>query len=125
MPTYKHLDLVLRRTKVKNRLRYREGWSSFEDARVREQVYCQGEISIPPTFPFLLKQYAKAAIRSQPTDLLKWSTAYFVASLNIPPPVKPRLEYPIAKDFCGITPGWLKALLQQLKGSQTVNQLIY
>nr|CAI5819026.1 unnamed protein product [Callosobruchus analis] len=35
-----------------------------------EQVYCQGEISIPPTFPFLLKQYAKAAIRSQPTDLL-------------------------------------------------------
>nr|CAH7746476.1 unnamed protein product [Callosobruchus chinensis] len=86
-----------------------------------EQVYCPEQISVPPSFPFLLKQYAKAAIRSQPTDLLKWSTAYFrCLSLNIPPPVKPRLEYPIAKDYCGITPGWLKALLHQLQGSQTL-----
>nr|CAI5859972.1 unnamed protein product [Callosobruchus analis] len=87
-----------------------------------EQMYCSEQISIPPLFPYLLRQYAKAAIRTQPSDLLKWSTAYFrCLSLDIPPPVKPRLEYPIPKDFCGITPGWLKALLYQLQNNQTVS----
>ncbi|XP_057658525.1 uncharacterized protein LOC130895316 [Diorhabda carinulata] len=87
-----------------------------------EQIYCAEQISIPPTFPYLLRQYAKAAIRSQPTDLLQWSTAYFrCLSLNIPPPVKPRLEYPIPRDHYGITPGWLKALLYQLSSNKTIN----
>ncbi|KAJ8928632.1 hypothetical protein NQ314_018776 [Rhamnusium bicolor] len=80
-----------------------------------EQMYCSEQICIPPAFPYLLRQFAKAAIRSQPTDLLRWATAYFrCLSLNIPPPIKPRLEYPVPRDHCGVTPGWLKALLYQL-----------
>lgn len=52
----------------------------------------------------------------------RWSAAYFrCLALNIPPPVKPRLEYPIPRDHCGLTPGWLKALLCQLPHTKTVN----
>lgn len=36
-----------------------------------DQMYCSEQITIPPPFPYLLRQYAKAAIRTQPTDLLK------------------------------------------------------
>ncbi|XP_063923989.1 uncharacterized protein LOC135138069 isoform X2 [Zophobas morio] len=86
-----------------------------------EQMYCSQQICIPPTFPYLLRQFAKAAIRTQPNDLLKWATTYFrCLSLNIPPPVKPRLEYPIPKDHHGMTPGWLRALLYQMAGTTTV-----
>nr|XP_022902014.1 uncharacterized protein LOC111414802 [Onthophagus taurus] len=88
-------------------------------------LYCHQQICIPPTFPYLLRQYAKAAIRSQPTDLLKWSTAYFrCLALNVPPPVKPRLEYPIPRSYLGITPGWLKALNYQLNNCKAVNYRI-
>jgi hypothetical protein len=87
-----------------------------------EQMYCSQQICIPPTFPYLLRQFAKAAIRTQPNDLLKWATTYFrCLSLNIPPPVKPRLEYPIPRDHHGMTPGWLKALLHQMEGAQTIS----
>ncbi|XP_030759590.1 caldesmon-like [Sitophilus oryzae] len=87
-----------------------------------DEMYCSEQICIPPTFPYLLRQYAKAAIRTQPRDLLKWSTAYFrCLSLNIPPPVKPRLEYPIPRDYYGITPGWLKALIFQLQNNLTIS----
>lgn len=52
----------------------------------------------------------------------RWATAYFrCLSLNLPPPVKPRLEYPIPKDYYGITPGWLKALHYQLQNNQTIS----
>ncbi|KAF7284725.1 hypothetical protein GWI33_021734 [Rhynchophorus ferrugineus] len=86
-----------------------------------DDMYCSEQICIPPTFPYLLRQYAKAAIRTQPGDLLKWSTAYFrCLSLNIPPPVKPRLEYPIPRDYYGVTPGWLKALIFQLQNNPTI-----
>ncbi|XP_018565388.1 neurofilament medium polypeptide-like isoform X1 [Anoplophora glabripennis] len=87
-----------------------------------EQMYCSEQICIPPAFPYLLRQFAKAAIRTQPSDLLRWSTAYFrCLSLNIPPPVKPRLEYPIPRDYCGVTPGWLKALMYQLQNNLTIS----
>lgn len=36
-----------------------------------QDLYCSEQICIPPSFPYLLRQYAKAAIRSQPSDLLK------------------------------------------------------
>ncbi|CAG9814785.1 unnamed protein product [Phaedon cochleariae] len=86
-----------------------------------DQMYCSEQISVPPSFPYLLRQYAKSAIRTQPVDLLQWSTAYFrCLSLNIPPPVKPRLEYPIPRSHRGLTPGWLKALIYQLQGNQSV-----
>ncbi|CAG9861326.1 unnamed protein product [Phyllotreta striolata] len=87
-----------------------------------ETIYSSEQISIPPAFPYLLRQYAKAAIRSQPTDLLQWSTAYFrCLSLNLLPPVKPRLEYPIPREYFGITPGWLKALLHQISYIKTIH----
>ncbi|XP_017769200.1 PREDICTED: cyclin-dependent kinase 11A-like [Nicrophorus vespilloides] len=87
-----------------------------------DEMYCSQQIVVNPTFPYLLRQYAKAAIRSQPSDLLRWSTAYFrCLSLNLPPPVKPRLEYPIPKDYDGITPGWLRALLYQFQNSAYVD----
>lgn len=51
----------------------------------------------------------------------RWATTYFrCLSLNVPPPVKPRLEYPIPRDHHGLTPGWLRALLHQMAGYQTV-----
>ncbi|KAG5872482.1 Ropporin-1-like protein, partial [Gonioctena quinquepunctata] len=54
-----------------------------------------------------------------------WSTAYFrCLSLNIPPPVKPRLEYPVPRDYYGLTPGWLKALLHQLQSNRTISFMV-
>lgn len=54
-----------------------------------EDIYCAEQIKIPSTFPYILKQYAKAAIRTQPYDLLQWTCAYFRALANSEvPPVK-------------------------------------
>ena len=39
--------------------------------------YSSHPIQIPPEFPKILKQYTKAAIRTQPADLLLWSASYF------------------------------------------------
>lgn len=38
---------------------------------LQEEMYCSQQICIPPSFPYLLRQYAKAAIRTQPADLLR------------------------------------------------------
>uniref|UniRef100_A0A8C7FEU0 Ropporin-1-like protein n=1 Tax=Oncorhynchus kisutch TaxID=8019 RepID=A0A8C7FEU0_ONCKI len=35
--------------------------------------------NIPPELPDILKQFTKAAIRTQPHDILQWSAAYFSA----------------------------------------------
>ncbi|XP_076657192.1 uncharacterized protein LOC143361571 [Halictus rubicundus] len=52
-------------------------------------LYCAEQIKIPPTFPNILKLYAKAAIRTQPYDLLRWTCAYFRAlACDELPPVK-------------------------------------
>jgi hypothetical protein len=40
-------------------------------------MYANHPIQIPPEFPKILKQYTKAAIRTQPADLLLWSASYF------------------------------------------------
>ncbi len=40
-------------------------------------AYSNHPIQIPPDFPKILKQYTKAAIRTQPRDLLLWSVSYF------------------------------------------------
>ncbi len=39
--------------------------------------YSNHPIQIPPDLPKILKQYTKAAIRTQPKDLLLWSVSYF------------------------------------------------
>ncbi len=38
-----------------------------------EPYYCSEQIQIPPELPDILKQFTKAAIRTQPADLLVWS----------------------------------------------------
>ncbi|CAG9576954.1 unnamed protein product [Danaus chrysippus] len=79
-----------------------------------EQMYCSQQIVIPPKFPYILKRYCKAAIKTQPYDLLRWSYEYFTAlSEHRPPPVKLRLEYPIYSTEGGLTRGCLKVLANQ------------
>jgi hypothetical protein len=41
-----------------------------------EPYYTSEQIHIPPEFPDVLLQFSKAAIRTQPTDVLAWSAAY-------------------------------------------------
>ncbi|CAH0404457.1 unnamed protein product [Chilo suppressalis] len=82
-----------------------------------EQMYCSQQIVIPPKFPYLLKKYCKAAIKTQPYDLLRWSFEYFKAlAENRPPPVKLRLEYPVFSTEGGLTRGCLKVIANQLAG---------
>ena len=40
-----------------------------------EPIYCSQQINIPPELPDILKQFTKAAIRTQPNDVLEWSAA--------------------------------------------------
>lgn len=59
-----------------------------------EPMYCSQQISIPPQLPDILKQFTKAAIRTQPADVLQWAAAYFEAlANNEKPPVKERLDF--------------------------------
>ncbi|XP_063980714.1 uncharacterized protein LOC135164372 [Diachasmimorpha longicaudata] len=79
-----------------------------------DSVYCSRPINVPPHLPLILKQFCKAAIRTQPYDLLKWSSAYFRAlAEGIEPPTKIRLEYPLPGTISGLTLGFLKVLLRQ------------
>ncbi|XP_015586823.2 uncharacterized protein LOC107263778 isoform X2 [Cephus cinctus] len=79
-----------------------------------EQLYCTQQINVPPRLPMILKQFCKAAIRTQPYDLLKWSSAYFRAlAEGEDPPTKMRLEYPPPSTPSGLTLGFLKVLLRQ------------
>ena len=41
-----------------------------------EPYYTSQQINIPPELPDILKQFTKAAIRTQPKDVLAWSAAY-------------------------------------------------
>lgn len=80
-------------------------------------MYCSQQINIPPDLPDILKQFTKAAIRTQPADVLQWSAAYFHALANgETPPVKERLEMPVAtqKTDTGLTQGILSVLNRQL-----------
>ncbi|XP_037028017.1 uncharacterized protein LOC119068515 isoform X2 [Bradysia coprophila] len=80
---------------------------------VQWQMYCPEQIIVPQKFPNILKTYAKAVIRTQPYDLLRWSAAYFrCLALNLPPPVKVRLEK--ESRFGKLTKGYLRVLVEQL-----------
>ncbi|XP_036934253.1 ropporin-1-like protein isoform X1 [Acanthopagrus latus] len=87
-----------------------------------DTMYCAQQINIPPQLPDILKNFTKAAIRTQPKDLLLWSAAYFRAlSEGECLPVKDRLEMNVAtqKTDTGLTPGLLKILNKQLSPMQT------
>ncbi|XP_071551100.1 ropporin-1-like protein isoform X2 [Panulirus ornatus] len=76
-----------------------------------------GEARVPAPLPRILKDYTKAAIRTQPKDLLAWSAAYFrCMSKGTAPPVKDRLEFPIPEAEGGMSPGVLRVFHRQLKG---------
>jgi len=78
-------------------------------------------IEIPANFPAILKSYTKAAIRTQPGDLLLWTAAYFrCLSRGEDPPSKERLEVPIKQDTKGMTPGLLRVLHKQLGSKDRV-----
>ncbi|NWS69520.1 ROP1L protein, partial [Crotophaga sulcirostris] len=88
-----------------------------------ETIFCAQQIKIPPELPDILKQFTKAAIRTQPHDVLQWAAAYFSAlSKGEPLPVKERIEMPLAteKKGAGLTPGFLKILHKQLSPKGTV-----
>lgn len=89
-----------------------------------EPYYCSEQIHIPPELPDILKQFTKAAIRTQPKDVLAWSAAYFRAMANGEmPPVKERLEMATAtqKNDTGLTPGLLRVLNRQLGSKKVVH----
>ncbi|KAK7077546.1 Ropporin-1-like protein [Halocaridina rubra] len=80
-----------------------------------------GEARVPAALPMILKNYTKAAIRTQPKDLLIWSAAYFKAMTNgTVPPVKERLEFPVPESSTGISPGVLRVLHHQLNSGESV-----
>ncbi|XP_076618479.1 uncharacterized protein LOC143340433 [Colletes latitarsis] len=80
---------------------------------IEQSVASQG-IIVPPSLPIILKQFCKAAIRTQPYDLLKWSSSYFRALADgEDPPTKLRLEYPPPSTASGLTLGFLRILLRQ------------
>ncbi|XP_029056193.2 uncharacterized protein LOC114883039 [Osmia bicornis bicornis] len=79
-----------------------------------EQSVVGQEIVVPPSLPVILKQFCKAAIRTQPYDLLKWSSSYFRALADgEEPPTKLRLEYPPPCTASGLTFGFIRVLLRQ------------
>ncbi|XP_071766055.1 ropporin-1-like protein [Centroberyx gerrardi] len=90
-----------------------------------DTMYCAQQINIPPELPDILKEFTKAAIRTQPQDVLLWSAAYFTAlSKGETLPVKDRLEMNVAtqKTDTGLTPGLLKVLHKQLSPGQTCSK---
>ncbi|XP_029385386.1 ropporin-1-like protein [Echeneis naucrates] len=92
---------------------------------VFDTMYCAQQINIPPELPDILKNFTKAAIRTQPKDLLLWSAAYFSAlSEGECLPVKDRLEMNVAtqKTDTGLTPGLLKTLNKQLSPRQSCSK---
>ncbi|XP_075037979.1 ropporin-1-like protein [Mixophyes fleayi] len=89
-----------------------------------ETMFCAQQINIPPELPDLLKQFTKAAIRTQPRDVLQWSAAYFsTLSRGETLPVKDRVEVPAAtqRTDTGLTPGLLRVLHKQLSAQVLVD----
>ncbi|EDS29463.1 conserved hypothetical protein [Culex quinquefasciatus] len=77
------------------------------------EIYCPEQIVIPENFNNVLKVYAKAVIRTQPFDLLRWSAAYFrCLALERTPPVKPRYEPELRRGR--LSGGALRVLIDQL-----------
>nr|XP_040023807.1 ropporin-1-like protein [Gasterosteus aculeatus aculeatus] len=80
-----------------------------------DTMFCAQQIDIAQELPDILKNFTKAAVRTQPEDLLLWSAAYFTAlSKGERLPVKDRLELNVThKTDSAMTPGLLKTLHKQ------------
>ncbi|KAK1343966.1 hypothetical protein QTO34_014523 [Cnephaeus nilssonii] len=69
------------------------------------------QICIPPELPELLKQFTKAAIRTQPPDLIQWAADYFGAMCRGEiPSVRERAEPVPSSNWAELTPELLKIL---------------
>ncbi|XP_061569491.1 ropporin-1-like protein [Cololabis saira] len=85
-----------------------------------DTIYCAQQVHIPPELPGILKAFTKAAIRTQPQDVLVWAEAYFTALANGEvPPVTERAESSLGP---GLTPGLLKTLHKQLSTRKTCSK---
>ena len=79
---------------------------------IEDTMFNRAQMHVPPELSEILKQFTKAAIRTQPEKLLDWSAAYFSALKEGQPlPVKTRYEMGNAT---GLTFGILKILNKQL-----------
>ena len=88
----------------------------------KEPMYCAEQIKIPPALPDILKQFTKAAIRTQPGDLLSWSAAYFDAlSAGKAPPVKNRFEVGICSLFSHVHTPEIRIVLIQFSHEELNN----
>ena len=86
----------------------------------KEPMYCAEQIKIPPALPDILKQFTKAAIRTQPGDLLSWSAAYFDAlSAGKAPPVKNRFEVSSSEEY------GLNFLIFFIRSIQALSNLLF
>jgi len=79
---------------------------------LEETMFNRAQMHVPSELPEILKQFTKAAIRTQPENLLQWSAAYFQALKDGKPlPVKTRYEMGTST---GLTFGILNILNRQL-----------
>uniref|UniRef100_A0A8C8C4W1 Ropporin-1-like protein n=1 Tax=Oncorhynchus tshawytscha TaxID=74940 RepID=A0A8C8C4W1_ONCTS len=88
-------------------------------------MYCEQQINIPPELPDILKQFTKAAIRTQPHDILQWSAAYFSALSKgdtLPCPKETLCLVTLCPTDTGLTPGLLKVLHKQLALKETISK---
>ncbi|XP_036761448.2 ropporin-1A [Manis pentadactyla] len=75
------------------------------------------QICIPSELPELLKQFTKAAIRTQPPDLIPWAADYFGAvSHGEIPPVREESERVALSNWAELTPELLKILHFRVAG---------
>ncbi|XP_016055644.1 PREDICTED: ropporin-1A [Miniopterus natalensis] len=80
------------------------------------------QICIPPELPELLKQFTKAAIRTQPQDLIQWAADYFGAmSRGEIPSVRDRSEPAPSSNWAELTPDLLKILHSRVGGRLIVH----
>lgn len=87
------------------------------------KVYCSEQIHIPNSLPSILKVYAKAAIRTQPQDILLWSATYFrCLANNVPPPERIHLEKGCQQKT--LTKGYIKAIVKKIGKSFFVSRCI-
>ncbi|KAM8881155.1 ropporin-1-like protein isoform 1-T1 [Synchiropus picturatus] len=84
-----------------------------------DTIYCSEQINVPPGLTDILKNFTKAAIRAQPSDLLWWSAEYFRAlSTGEPLPGSDRLGAKVNIPRAGLTPALLKTLNKQFSEGQ-------
>ncbi|CAB3382063.1 Hypothetical predicted protein [Cloeon dipterum] len=103
-------EMVLSEEEASARTR---GFPRLKTQEEEEQLAAQ-RLAVPSPLPRILKEFTKAAIRTQPYDLLRWSAAYFAAlATGLEPPVKERLEFPPLEAPGGLTPGYLRVLHRQ------------